>query len=72
MRQPRRCAAAGGSGTSNVLYHFMHQLKPIRLPTILWQFVWNYVFGPCLLWKIRLIRDIYSWRMQTTMAIVAG
>lgn len=72
MQLPQGCAAVDGSGPSTVLYHFRHQLTLIRLPTILWQFVWNFAFGPYLVFKIRLIRDIYHWRMQTMMAIVAG
>ena len=43
-----------------------------RVPTIVWQFSWNYIFGPYLLWKIRMIKDIYRWRLQTTLAIIAG
>ena len=43
-----------------------------RVPTIAWQFLWNYVFGPYLLWNIRMIKDIYHWRLQTTLAIIAG
>ena len=30
------------------------------------------MFGPYLLWKIRMIHDIYHWRLQTISAIVAG
>ncbi|KAL8687475.1 MAG: hypothetical protein Q9224_005142 [Gallowayella concinna] len=41
-------------------------------PSIVWQFLWNYFFGPYLLWKIRMIRDIYNWRLQTIIAVVAG
>ncbi|KAL9096000.1 MAG: hypothetical protein Q9163_006468, partial [Psora crenata] len=41
-------------------------------PSIIWQFLWNYFFGPYLIWKIRMIRDIYQWRLQTILAIVAG
>ncbi|KAL8902966.1 MAG: hypothetical protein Q9171_007551 [Xanthocarpia ochracea] len=41
-------------------------------PSIIWQAVWNYIAGPYLLWKIRMIRDIYNWRLQTTLAILAG
>ena len=43
-----------------------------RLPSIVWQFLWNYFFGPYLIWKIRMIRDIYHWRLQTILAVVAG
>ncbi|CAL8574073.1 hypothetical protein XPA_000046 [Xanthoria parietina] len=41
-------------------------------PSVVWQFLWNYLFGPYLLWKIRTIHDIYHWRLQTIIAIVAG
>ncbi|KAL8826780.1 MAG: hypothetical protein Q9170_007275 [Blastenia crenularia] len=48
------------------------QLMQYRAPSIIWQAVWNYIAGPYLLYKIRMIRDIYHWRLQTTLAIVAG
>ncbi|KAL8852056.1 MAG: hypothetical protein Q9221_003081 [Calogaya cf. arnoldii] len=41
-------------------------------PSIIWQASWNFIAGPYLLWKIRMIRDIYNWRLQTTLAIIAG
>ncbi|KAL8636201.1 MAG: hypothetical protein Q9228_006377 [Teloschistes exilis] len=41
-------------------------------PSIIWQAVWNYIAGPYLLWKIRMINDIYNWRLQTTIALVLG
>ncbi|KAI4113464.1 MAG: hypothetical protein LQ345_005562 [Seirophora villosa] len=41
-------------------------------PSVVWQFLWNFVFGPYLLWNIRMIRDIYNWRLQTIIAVVAG
>ncbi|KAL8728691.1 MAG: hypothetical protein Q9181_005264 [Wetmoreana brouardii] len=41
-------------------------------PSIIWQAVWNYIAGPYLLWKIRMIRDVYHWRLQTTLAVIAG
>ncbi|KAL8650564.1 MAG: hypothetical protein Q9226_005097, partial [Calogaya cf. arnoldii] len=41
-------------------------------PSVAWQFLWNYAVGPYLLWKIRMIHDIYHWRLQTIIAIVAG
>ncbi|KAL8798370.1 MAG: hypothetical protein Q9182_006719 [Xanthomendoza sp. 2 TL-2023] len=41
-------------------------------PSIIWQATWNFVAGPYLLWKIRAIRDIYNWRLQTSLAILAG
>ncbi|KAL8792655.1 MAG: hypothetical protein Q9195_004715 [Heterodermia aff. obscurata] len=43
-----------------------------RAPSVIWQFLWNYFFGPYLIWKIRMIRDIYHWRLQTILAIIAG
>lgn len=43
-----------------------------RAPSIVWQGLWNYVCGPYLIYKVRLIRDIYHWRLQTILAIVAG
>lgn len=43
-----------------------------RAPSIIWQAVWNYIAGPYLLWKIRMINDIYNWRLQTTIALVLG
>ena len=46
--------------------------KTHRAPSIIWQFLWNYAFGPYLLWKVRMIHDIYQWRMQTMLAIAAG
>ncbi|KAL8773559.1 MAG: hypothetical protein Q9209_001664 [Squamulea sp. 1 TL-2023] len=41
-------------------------------PSIIWQATWNFIAGPYLLWKIRMIRDIYNWRLQTTVAILAS
>ncbi|KAL8818978.1 MAG: hypothetical protein Q9223_002498 [Gallowayella weberi] len=41
-------------------------------PSIIWQAAWNFIAGPYLLWKIRAIRDIYNWRLQTSLAILAG
>ncbi|KAK3708410.1 hypothetical protein LTR37_011506 [Vermiconidia calcicola] len=41
-------------------------------PSVIWQGVWNYVLGPYSLWKIRDIHDIYHWRLQTIITIVAG
>ncbi|KAL8946029.1 MAG: hypothetical protein Q9222_007518 [Ikaeria aurantiellina] len=47
-------------------------LQTTKAPSIIWQAVWNYIAGPYLLYKIRMIHDIYQWRLQTTLAIVAG
>lgn len=64
------CAVEDGNGKSTL------QLKmpsdSSRLPSIFWQFVWNFFFGPYLLWKIHVIHDIYHWRLQTMLAIIAG
>ncbi|KAL8949095.1 MAG: hypothetical protein Q9222_004766 [Ikaeria aurantiellina] len=43
-----------------------------KIPSIIWQFLWNFFFGPYLLWKVRMIRDIYHWRLQTIIAVLAG
>lgn len=60
--RPRaKCEETGGVLTS-----------PSRAPSIIWQASWNFIAGPYLLWKIRMIRDIYNWRLQTTVAILAG
>ncbi|OAX81819.1 hypothetical protein ACJ72_03842 [Emergomyces africanus] len=42
------------------------------LPTIIWQFFWSWIFAPCVLFKIRNIRDVHCWRLQTTLCIVSG
>ncbi|KAL8628665.1 hypothetical protein Q9189_005613 [Teloschistes chrysophthalmus] len=42
------------------------------VPSIIWQFLWTWVCGPYVLWKIRMIRDIYHWRLQTIITVVAG
>ncbi|PGH34153.1 hypothetical protein GX50_03022 [[Emmonsia] crescens] len=42
------------------------------LPTIIWQFFWSWIFAPYVLYKIRNIRDVHCWRLQTTLCIVAG
>ncbi|KAL8934702.1 MAG: hypothetical protein Q9216_005773 [Gyalolechia sp. 2 TL-2023] len=41
-------------------------------PSIIWQAAWNYIAGPYLLYKIRMIHDIYHWRLQTILAVLAG
>ncbi|KAL8712191.1 MAG: hypothetical protein Q9220_003625 [cf. Caloplaca sp. 1 TL-2023] len=41
-------------------------------PSIVWQFLWNFFFGPYLLWRVCMIRDIYHWRLQTIIAVLAG
>ncbi|EEH22134.2 hypothetical protein PABG_04345 [Paracoccidioides brasiliensis Pb03] len=42
------------------------------LPTIIWQFFWSWIFAPCVLFKIRNIKDVHCWRLQTSLCIVAG
>ncbi len=67
------CAVAVGSGMFNLILRLGPFTYAIgRAPSIVWQLVWNYILGPCLLWKMRMIHDIYQWRLQTTLAIVAG
>lgn len=63
-----------GLGVVSILHVIGRQprLSHHRIPSIVWQFLWNFFFGPYLIWKIRMIHDIYHWRMQTIMAIVAG
>ena len=57
---------------SSFIHFLVLQLTSIRFPSILWQFLWNYIFGPVLLWKMRNIHEIYHWRLQTSLCIVAG
>ncbi|KAL8867785.1 MAG: hypothetical protein Q9174_005437 [Haloplaca sp. 1 TL-2023] len=42
------------------------------IPSVVWQFIFNFFFGPYLLFKIRNIRDAYQWRLQTIIAVIAG
>lgn len=42
------------------------------IPSILIQLFWTVLVGPWLLWKIRTIKDIHSWALQTRIAIIAG
>ncbi|SLM40472.1 Regulator of G protein signalling superfamily [Lasallia pustulata] len=42
------------------------------LPTILWMVLWANVFGPLLLWNVHMVRDIYHWRLQTFIAVIAS
>ena len=60
------CHTGSGTISSDTL------TLPYRAPSIIWQAAWNYIAGPYLLWKIRMIRDIYNWRLQTTLAILAS
>ncbi|KAH0536572.1 hypothetical protein FGG08_006556 [Glutinoglossum americanum] len=56
-----------------------HDLGPTKcrtgwewLPSILWQFLWAWGFGPFVLFKIRHIKDIHMWRLQTSLCIISG
>ncbi|KNG86218.1 integral membrane protein [Aspergillus nomiae NRRL 13137] len=42
------------------------------IPSILWQLFWSWIFAPCILWKIRKIRDIHHWRLQITLCVIAA
>ena len=68
-----RYVAEAGSGTFAVLIGVLFFPTNLsRVPSIGWQFLWNWFFGPYLLWKIHMIRDIYLWRLQTILAVVSG
>ncbi|KAH9872408.1 hypothetical protein IAQ61_005243 [Plenodomus lingam] len=41
-------------------------------PSIFIQLFWTVFVGPWILWKIRSIKDVHSWALQTRIAIVAG
>lgn len=43
-----------------------------RIPSILWQLFWSWIFAPCILWKIRKIREIHYWRLQITICVIAA
>lgn len=70
--RPNTSADRAGSGKPIWLLLLFVALIKSRIPSIGWQFLWNYFFGPILLWKIRMIRDIYHWRLQTILCVVAG
>ncbi|KAF2749722.1 hypothetical protein M011DRAFT_398076 [Sporormia fimetaria CBS 119925] len=40
--------------------------------SIVWQFLWSWVYAPYLLWKSRAIRDVHGWRTQTICCCLAG
>ena len=42
-----------------------------RVPSIIWQFLWSWVLGPFLLFTMPVYHDIYHWRQQTIIAIIA-
>ncbi|KAI9798104.1 MAG: hypothetical protein M1833_005001 [Piccolia ochrophora] len=39
------------------------------IPTASWQFIWTFGFGPYILFKIRNIKDVHRWTLQTTLAV---
>ncbi|KAK4248985.1 hypothetical protein C7999DRAFT_13076 [Corynascus novoguineensis] len=41
-------------------------------PSIVWQFLWAWVFAPFILWKSRGIHDTHGWQRQTIACCVAG
>lgn len=43
-----------------------------RVPSIVWQFFWAWIYAPYLLWKVRKIHDLHGWRLQTTISCIAG
>ncbi|KAE8382443.1 hypothetical protein BDV26DRAFT_3799 [Aspergillus bertholletiae] len=45
---------------------------PEWIPSILWQLFWSWIFAPCMLWKIRNIRDVHHWRLQITLCAIAA
>jgi hypothetical protein len=42
------------------------------LPSGLYPFIWGWLVGPWILWRIRKIKDSHYWRLSTTMSIVFG
>ena len=72
-RSLKACAAEDGNGELTLFARCSNCTDlSERAPSIVWQFMWNFFFGPYLIWKIRMIHDIYQWRFQTILAIVAG
>jgi hypothetical protein len=49
-----------------------HNSDNSRIPSIVWQFSWAWVYAPYLLWKVRKINDLHGWRLQTTICCIAG
>ncbi|KAF3006829.1 hypothetical protein E8E13_010615 [Curvularia kusanoi] len=40
--------------------------------SIVWQFVWAWIYAPYMIWKSRGVRDVHGWRLQTICCCVAG
>jgi len=40
--------------------------------SIVWQFVWAWIYAPYMIWKSRGVRDVHGWRLQTICTCVAG
>lgn len=43
-----------------------------RVPSVLWQFLWSWGFGPYVLWKTRKIQDTHYWSISTRLSVLAG
>ena len=41
-------------------------------PSAFWQALWAYGYGPYILYRIRNIRDVHRWKIQTSVAIIFG
>lgn len=41
-------------------------------PSFAWQLMWSWIYAPCLLWKIKSVKDVHAWRLQTVLCSVAG
>lgn len=50
----------------------MLELTGARIPSVLWQCLWAWCFGPWVLFRTRKIKDTHYWRIQTQLAVVAG
>ncbi|KAK5018346.1 hypothetical protein LTR16_001603 [Cryomyces antarcticus] len=42
------------------------------IPSTIWQLVFSWFYGPCVLYKIRNINDVHYWRLQITICVIAG
>lgn len=42
-----------------------------RWPSIVWQFLWSWVFAPVVLFRARKIHDTLGWRTQTIACCIA-
>jgi len=42
------------------------------IPSTLWQLIFTWVYGPIILYRIRNIRDVHYWRLQTTICVIAN